>query len=198
MYLRSFSYQQQLAGNMLDVLFKDLEKYHGEFDYSLELIEAAFDGRVDISKPFNLFGWCKTVKEGKFQEDLRRLKKEEYLLDDDEDDKTGVKSSSLIEKRDDYEVFEDNEEILYTVRKVTAIQQEIVSEVGVDIIFCMRKALQGSTKAIKELQSVCERYDYIQEYVQIILASGIEFDVLFPERIEVFHKTSNMAVEQCS
>ena len=179
---------QQLSGEMLDVLFKDLEKYHGEFDYSIELIEAALDGRIDISKPFNLFGWCKTVREGNFQTELKRLKKQEYLIEDDEEDKTGVKASALVSERDDYEIFEDNEELFYTVKKVTALNNEIMSVIGIDFIFCMRKAVQGIPKAVEELTNICKEYEWLAEFVQIILSSGVPFEDLFPENTIPFCK----------
>ena len=188
MLLRSFHFTQQLSGEMLDVLFKDLPNYHGEFDYSIELIEAALEGRIDIEKPFNLFGWCKTVRDGNFQTELKRLKKQEYLIEDDDEDKTGVKASSLVEEHDDYEVFIDNEELLYTVKKIRALNNEIIVAMGIDLIFCMRQAVRGIPQAIMELSNICKEYTWIAEYVQIILSSGISFEELFPEETIFFRR----------
>lgn len=198
MLLRSFCFTQQLTGDMLNVLFKDLPNYYGEFDYSIELIEAALEGRIDIEKPFNLFGWCKTVKDGNFQTELKRLKKQEYLIEDDDEDSTGVKASSLVEERDDYEVFIDNEEVLYTVKKIRALNNEIISDMGIDLIFCMRQAVKGVPQAVEELSNICKEYDWIAEYVQIILSSGISFEDLFPNEVTPFYRPvvkSNLQVK---
>ena len=188
MLLRSFTCMQVLTGDMLDVLFKDFKKYRGEFDYSIELIDAALEGRVDIHKHFNLFGWCKTVKEGNFQTELRRLKNQKYLIDDDEEDKTGTKTSALIDTRSDYEIIEDYEELEYTIKKIRALNSEMISNIGIDLIFCMRQAIKGIPTAAQELSNVCEEYDWIAEYVQIILSSGISFEELFPSEVVPFCK----------
>lgn len=175
---------QVLSGDMLDTLFKDLKDYRGEFDYSLELIEAALDGRIDVNKKFNLFGYCKTVREGNFQTELKRLKKQQYIIDDDNDDETGVKVSTLVDTRSDYEIIEDNEELEYSVKKIRALNDEIIESIGIDLIFCMRQALKGVPQAIQELADICKEYDFIAEYIQIILSSGVSFSELFPDEEE--------------
>ena len=185
MLLRSFQYKQELTGDMLDTLFKDLKDYKGEFDYSLEIIDAALDGRIDISKKFSLFGYCKTVREGNFQTELKRLKKQQYIIDDDNDDETGVKVSSLVDTRSDYEIIDDKEELSYTVNKIRSMNNEIIEDIGVDLIFCMHQALKGVPQAVQELANICEEYDFIAEYIQIILSSGISFEELFPDEEEV-------------
>ena len=176
---------QVLTGDMLDTLFKDLKDYKGEFDYSLEIIDAALDGRIDISKKFSLFGYCKTVREGNFQTELKRLKKQQYIIDDDNDDETGVKVSSLVDTRSDYEIIDDKEELSYTVNKIRSMNNEIIEDIGVDLIFCMHQALKGTPQAVQELASICEEYDFIAEYIQIILSSGVSFEELFPDEEEV-------------
>lgn len=186
MLLRSFSNMQVLTGEMLDTLFKDLKDYKGEFDYSLEIIDAALDGRIDISKKFSLFGYCKTVREGNFQTELKRLKKQQYIIDDDNDDETGVKVSSLVDTRSDYEIIDDKEELEYSIKKIRALNDELISTIGVDLIFCMRQALKGTHQAVQELASICEEYDFIAEYIQIILSSGVSFKELFLEEDEVY------------
>ena len=189
MYLRSFSYSKQLTGEMLDVLFKDLEDDNGNlennprnFDYSFELIEAAFDGRINLDKPFHLFGWIKALKNGKYQEEIDELKRRQYLTDDDEDC-TGVKISSIADMRDDYEDCLDKEELVYTVNKVCSLNNEFKADIGIDFIFCMRRAVQGIPHAVDEMIKICTEYKWIAEYVKIILSSGVEFQTLFPEQI---------------
>lgn len=195
MLLRSFNFTKQLTGDMLDTLFKDLVDYRGEFDYSLELIEAALDGRVDTTKPFNLFGWSKSVRDGSFQVELRRLKKEMYIVDDDDDERTGVKASSIVDVRDDYEILEDKEEVQYTVNKILALNNEVMCVLGIDLIFCMQKAIEGVPQAIEELSNICKENEWIGEYVQIILASGIPFEELFPEQVVPFCKPQQVEEE---
>lgn len=176
---------QELTGDMLDVLFKDFKDYRGEFDYSIELIDAAIEGRIDITKQFSLFGYCKTVREGNFQTELKRLKKQQYIIDDDNDDETGVKVSSLVDTRSDYEIIDDKEELSYTVNKIRALNDELISTIGIDLVYCMRQALKGTPQAVQELTNICEEYDFIAEYIQIILSSGVSFEELFPDEEEV-------------
>lgn len=187
MLMRSYSHTPQITVEMANKVFEDYKDYHGEFDYSVELVDAVLDGRIRVDKPFNLFGWCKTVKEGKYQMDLRRLKKEEYLIDDD-DEQTGVKASSLVDTRDDYEKIDDSSELEDVVERIKGLQYEIAVDIGVDIIFCMRRAVQGITAAVEELGRVCREYEWIGEYIQVILSSGVSFNELFPPEITEFYE----------
>lgn len=188
MLLRSLNFTKRLTEDMINILFEDYKDFRGEFDYSVELIEAALSGRINFNKPFNLFGYCKVIRDGKYQNNLKRLKRQEYIIDDDDDEKTGVKISSLVEERDDYDILIDTEELMFTVKKIIALNDEIIVNTGVDLIFCMRKAVSGYPEAVSELTDLCKEYSWIAEYVQIILSSGISFEDLFPENVSVFIK----------
>lgn len=189
MYLRSFSYSKQLTGEMLDVLFKDLEDDNGNlednlknFDYGFELIESALDGRIYLDKPFHLHGWVTAFKNGKYQEEIDKLKRRQYFTDDYEDS-TGVKLSSIADMRDDYEDILDKEELAYTVNEVCNLNNEFKADMGIDFIFCMRRAVQGIPFAVEEIMKICAEYKRVAEYVKVILSSRVEFQTLFPEQI---------------
>ena len=188
MLMRSYSFAPDLNSQKLNKVFEDYDKYVGEFDYSVELLNAVMDGRISVDKNFNLFGWCKCVREGKFQMELRRLKKEDYLIDDDDDENSGVRASSLVDDKDDYTKLDDKSELDYTVNKIRELQLEIEKDLGLDIIFCMRKAVQGIPAAIEELGKVCKDLPWIGEYVQVILSSGVSFNELFPEEVTNFYE----------
>lgn len=190
----SFSVQKTMEMNDFEYLFRDFEKYNGEFDYSIELIDAMMDSRISKKDEFNLFGYCKCIRDGKFQNDLKRLKKEQYLIEDDDDESTGVKASTLIEERDDYEVFEDTEEAMYTVKKIQALNFEFISELGIDLVHCLRQAVKGIPDAIETLTEFCNEYHKYAEYVQIILSCGIPFEELFPEEVFVFSPSKSASV----
>ena len=176
MYLRSFSYSKQLTGEMLDVLFKDLEDDNGNlednlknFDYGFELIESVLDGRIYLDKPFHLHGWVTAFKNGKYQEEIDKLKRRQYFTDDYEDS-TGVKLSSIADMRDDYEDILDKEELAYTVNEVCNLNNEFKADMGIDF-------------TIEEIMKICAEYKRVAEYVKVILSSGVEFQTLFPEQI---------------
>ena len=120
--------------------------------------------------------------------ELRRLKKEDYLIDDDDDENSGVRASSLVDDKDDYTKLDDKSELDYTVNKIRELQLEIAKDLGLDIIFCMRKAVQGIPAAIEELGKVCKDLPWIGEYVQVILSSGVSFNELFPEEVTNFYE----------
>lgn len=196
MQLRSFGFQKQLDMEEYYYLFKDYDKFNGEFDYSVELIDAMLESRIDKTKDFSLFGYCKLIRDGRFQNDLKRLKKEQYLIEDDDDESTGVKASSLIDERDDFEVFEDTEEAMYTVKKIQALNYEMMEVLGIDIIHCMRQAVKGIPEAISTLTEFCNEYTKYAEYIQIILGCGIPFEELFPEEVVVFNPKKIVSVNK--
>lgn len=199
MLLRSLSFRKELTGDMLDVLFKDVKNYSGEFDYSIELIDAALDGRINMEKEFNLFGYCKTIREGNFQTSLKYLKKHQYLIEEDDEDSTGVKTSSLVDIHNDYEVFEDNEELSYTINKIRTLNNQFIADAGIDLIFCIRQAVKGVPQAVDELVTICRDYSWVGEYIQIILSSGVSFESLFPEDVLVLpNQHSTKVVERVS
>lgn len=191
--MRSFGFQKTMEMDDFEYLFRDFKKYNGEFDYSIELIDAMMDSRIDKTKEFSLFGYCKCIRDGKFQNDLKRLKKEQYIIEDDDDESSGIKASSLVEERDDYEVFEDTEEAMYTVKKIRALNLEFISELGIDLIHCLRQAVKGIPDAIETLTEFCNEYSKYSEYVQIILGCGIPFEELFPEEVLVFSSTKSVS-----
>ena len=182
-----------------EYLFRDYKKYNGEFDYSIELIDAMMDSRIDKTKEFSLFGYCKGIRKGKFQNDLKRLKKEQFLIEDDDDESSGIKASVLVEERDDYEIFEDTEEAMYTAKKIRTLNLEFMSELGIDLIHCLRQAVKGIPDAIETLTEFCNEYHKYSEYVQIVLGCGISIDELFPEDTLVFKpvvKTTKSSLEK--
>lgn len=189
MQLRSFGFQQQLTGDMLGVLFKDLPNYHGEFDYSLEIIEAALEGRIDIRKDFNLFGYCKVIRDGKSNNEMKKFKKNVCLIEQsDEYAESGVTLESLVDERDDYEIINDNEETMYIVKKVQALNFEMMRDLGIDLIWCIKQAVKGVPQAVEELTNFCTEYSWYSEYVEIILGSGIPIDELFPDEVVSFSR----------
>lgn len=180
MLLRSCSFQKELSNDAWDVLFENYKNFVGEFDYGVEIIEAALDNRIDLTKPFNLFGYCKVIRENRKQEGIRSLKHNQYIVDDDEEDKTGVSISSIVDPRDDYEISDDNNELAEVVEKLKKANAEIIVVFGLDLLFCIKQAIKGTPQAVEELSKICKELDWVGEYVKIILSSGIPFSKLFP------------------
>lgn len=162
-------------------LFKDMEKFNGEFDYSVEIVDALLDNRIDTSKEFKLFGYCKAIRNSRQQAEYKKAEKEKSL--DDEDSKW-EEAASLYNHVDVYGQCDENDELASTICAVREYRMEIMAETGLDLVWCLRQAVRGIPAAAKELAKFCGEYKKYAEYVKTILGCGIPFEELFPDAME--------------
>ena len=180
MLLRSCSYHQELTLEQYYYLFKDLEKQTEGLEYSLEIIDAALDDRINYEKEeFNLMGYCHAIKKNSM---LKKSSERSRVIPFTEpsDGENGITIESIASKNNDYEEFLDKEDVRYTTIKIKALADELLTYEGIDIVFTIRRALRGIPQAIDSLKEICTDYPNISEYLQILLTSGVSFEELFP------------------
>lgn len=181
MSLRSLSYHQELSPKQYFHLFQDLAKQPVRFDYGMEIIDAALDGRINFNKEFNLMGYAHAIEENVKKNQSTKAKKVVHFVDSDDENENGITIDSIASEYDAYDDFIEDKNLKYTVDKVKSLEHELLCECGVDILFVIRKALESTPEAIETLKEVCEMCPKFSEYMEVILSSGVPFEELFPE-----------------
>lgn len=194
MLLRSFGYQKELTPDVL-CLFKGISECK-DFDSSIEVIDAAMAGRINSDKDFNLAGYDTGVKNNTYMNESKKAGEEVYL-DAEEDTYADAVLFEQSAKIDPYEAIFNENEVQSSVTKLLSMRTEFLVDEGVDFIFAIRQALKGIPQAVECLRSLCENYSRIRDHIQIILASGIPFEDLFPEDIDMVLESAS-AVEVVS
>lgn len=178
--LHSLSYQPKLLS--LDImyhLFKDLPDCK-DFDSSIETIEAAMNGRINLEEEFNLAGYDHVIKANQTMNKSKDAG-EMVFLDDCENENVYTDAVLLnCTPVDEYEELLEKDELQYSVKKLLSLSSQFIVEEGIDFICTIRIALDGIPHAIKCLRKLCEDYSFLGQHIQVILASGVPFVELFP------------------
>lgn len=169
-------------------LFEEWEKVSEPFAYSLEVIDAAASGRIDMEH-FNLDAYNKTIRKNENKVENRRKNKVLHIMYDVSETVTepyGVPESVVTEyagQEDEYEKLEDEDEVLYAVREIRELDGVFRCEYRVDILHCIRQALKGLPESVRLLKKLVASDPFIGELIKIILESGQPFAELFPEAV---------------
>ena len=84
-----------------------------------------------------------------------------------------VKTSDL---RDEYEKLLDEDELKYAIKEIKGLQKDIFIKEQVNVIGGLKDALNGVPVAIRTMRELCEKYERINELVEIILSSKIPLE----------------------
>ena len=118
-------------------------------------------------------------------------KKKSYIdfsgSNDDFDDVVnsgGVKSDfiqldSIEEMQDAFEEVLLNEELAYAVDTIKSLNDEFISDYGTDLVFALKRAVQGIPQAVDEIKKICADFSLVSELIETILKSKQEVAVLF-------------------
>lgn len=116
------------------------------------------------------------LDDGSFDDDFTETMcngyvKTEYLSHDS--------MSCIDEMKDAFEELLNEEELDYAVSAIKSLNDKVIVEYGVDLIYAVRQAIRGFPQAIGVVKDLCLECKYISDLVEIVLSSGKEFNVLF-------------------
>lgn len=186
--LASYSFQQSITPE-IEELFSGCEELGDELDYTVEIIEAALSGKIDLNRPFNIVSYVRAVKKHERLEGERRAKKLLHIQPSNPDDDTlepySIKEENIqivVEEKSDFDKLEDSFELQEAVDFINGMESELVVTENIFIVKVIRQALKGIPDSVKILKDICTYYSDVAEAIKIILQSGESFEELFPER----------------
>ncbi len=179
MLLRSVSFTTECNPKIWE-LFKKADELGTKLDYTLEIIEAAMQGRIDLEGEFKLKEYVASIDRSRRLEGLREAKKAVHVTDisDDEED-SGV--AYPVDSRNDYEEFENNYELQQAVERFNDMQYYFMVNAGCFAKTAVRQALRGIPESIELVKNLCDEYPIAAELLEIILGSGYSYEDIFPE-----------------
>lgn len=196
MTLRSFSFGTYMGVNELPIevinLFLPLtENPNKKVEFASEIVKAGLQGNINFQKEFNLDAYEATIRKNQHLLKESERKKKAYFdysgANDDYDEVISsggikadfIKLDSIEEMKDAFEEVLLNEELKYAVSTIKSLNDEFISDYGTDVIFALKRAVQGIPQAIEEIKHICEEFSLVSELIETILESKQKVDVLF-------------------
>ena len=191
--LRSFSFGliygvNELPENVIN-LFSELLK-HPEINIedASEIVEAGLKG--NIGENFSLIAYEKGIKKKEALAKISKAKKKKNIdisLDTEQDnsvtsyfdismtqlDMQVVKTTDLL---DEYEKLLNEDELEYAIKEIKGLQKDIFIKEQIDVMQGLKDALDGVPVAIRTMKELCEKYERVNELVEIILSSKIPLE----------------------
>ncbi len=187
--LSSYSFNAELPDNVWNV-FKNCEQIQGDF-YTLEVLRGVQEGKIsaDENTKFNLQAYVNRVEKNKFMEKCREGKKKVSIVDDTDDpfELEGLTEdivSGFVEEVDFVEDMAESDEVRWAVNQINTRAREWMITYKLDVPFCIRQALRGMPESRDLLKKIIADNEVAAECIHAVLASGIEFNKLFPEKGE--------------
>lgn len=185
--LRSYGFSKDIPYKVWE-LFKKANELGTQLDYTLEIIDAAMDGKVNFEKEFNLKAYINAINHSRQLENYRRAKKVKRInvnWGEPYDDENSVSEeiiSGYVEQTDEYEKLVDDDEVLFAVSEINRMSADILIQNHLEIHTCITQALKGMPESIKLIQDLVADNPYAGELLQIILASGYSYEDLFSRK----------------
>lgn len=179
MLLRSVSFNTECPTKVWE-LFEKANELGTKLDYTLEIIEAAMQGRIDFEKDFKLKEYVASIDRTKRLEGLREAKRAVHVTDvSDDEDSSGVPYPA--DDRDDYEELENKFELQQAVDRFNEMQNYFLVNAKCDSKLAVRQALRGIPESIELVKNLCDEYPIAADLLKIILGSGYSYEQIFPE-----------------
>lgn len=191
MLMRSYSYGTFMGVSELppDVLnlFKSLVDENGKkISYASEIVFAALEGNIKLDDSFNIDAYISTIRKNeRLCNSKKSMYESSYTINSDCDDSDlldlgycSLHNTDNISDSDDYIKFEDNEFLQYSVSKLKEINKDFISDYGLDLVFCIKRALGGIPSALDILKDVCNNFDNIRDMIYAILTSEKDLDLI--------------------
>lgn len=189
MLMRSYSYGTFMGVSELppDVLnlFKSLVDENGKkISYASEIVFAALAGNIKLDDSFNIDAYTSTIRKNeRLCTDKKRMYESNYTLNSDYDDGElldlgycSLHNTDTISDSDDYTKFEDNEFLQYSISMLKEINKDFISDYGIDLVFCIKRALGGIPSALAILKDICNNFDNIKDMIYALLTSEKDLD----------------------
>lgn len=84
-----------------------------------------------------------------------------------------VKTTDLL---DEYEKLLNEDELEYAIKEIKGLQKDIFIKEQIDVMQGLKDALDGVPVAVRTMKELCEKYERVNELVEIILSSKIPLE----------------------
>lgn len=188
MLLRSYSYGtfmgvSELPPDVVNLFSSLVEEKEKKISYASEIVFAALAGNIKLDDSFNIDAYTSTIRKNeRLCTDKKRMYESSYTLNSDCDDGLldlgycSQHNTENISDSDDYTKFEDNEFLQYSVSVLKEINKDFISDYGIDLIFCIKRALGGIPSAVDVLKDICINFDNIKDMIYALLTSEKDLD----------------------
>ena len=191
--LRSFSFGliygvNELPENVINLFSELLQHPEINIEHTSEIVEAGLKG--NIGENFSLIAYEKGIKKKEALVKISKAKKKKNIdisLDTEQDnsvtsyfdismtqlDMQVVKTTDLL---DEYEKLLNEDELEYAIKEIKGLQKDIFIKEQIDVMQGLKDALDGVPVAIRTMKELCEKYERVNELVEIILSSKIPLE----------------------
>lgn len=191
--LRSFSFGliygvNELPENVINLFSELLKHPEINIEHASEIVEAGLKG--NIGENFSLIAYEKGIKKKEALAKISKAKKKKNIdisLDTEQDnsvtsyfdismtqlDMQVVKTTDLL---DEYEKLLNEDELEYAIKEIKGLQKDIFIKEQIDVMQGLKDALDGVPVAIHTMKELCEKYERVNELVEIILSSKIPLE----------------------
>lgn len=193
--LKSFSFGMMYGVNELPEnvigLFSDLLT-HPELniEHTSEIVIAGIKGNINTGENFSLIAYENGIKKKEALAKLAKAKKKKNIdttLDVEQDNSVAsyfdismtqldmqiVKTTDLL---DEYEKLLNEDELSYAINEIKGLQKDVFIKEQVNVMQGLKDALNGIPAAIRTIKELCEKYERINELVEVILSSKIPLE----------------------
>lgn len=192
----SFSYGNFLGVNelpdeILGLFVSLVDNPNKKLEFTSEIVFNGLQGRIDLSREFNIDAYETTIRKNQVLGKEGKKKKELYIdmsgSSDDWDEVTcsgGIKldqvNDRVVDKiQDAYEQLLLDDELQYAVDTIKALNDDLMLEESIDLIYALKQSVKGIPEAIKSVKEVCENNGLVSELVMTVLNSGYEVSQIF-------------------
>lgn len=191
--LRSFSFGliygvNELPENVINLFSELLKHPEINIEHASEIVEAGLKG--NIGENFSLIAYEKGIKKKEALAKISKAKKKKNIdtsLDTEQDnsvtsyfdismtqlDMQVVKTTDLL---DEYEKLLNEDELEYAIKEIKGLQKDIFIKEQIDVMQGLKDALDGVPVAIRTMKELCEKYERVNELIEIILSSKIPLE----------------------
>lgn len=191
--LRSFSFGliygvNELPENVINLFSELLKHPEINIEHASEIVEAGLKG--NIGENFSLIAYEKGIKKKEALAKISKAKKKKNIdtsLDTKQDnsvtsyfdismtqlDMQVVKTTDLL---DEYEKLLNEDELEYAIKEIKGLQKDIFIKEQIDVMQGLKDALDGVPVAIRTMKELCEKYERVNELLEIILSSKIPLE----------------------
>ena len=192
----SFSYGNFLGVNelpdeILGLFVSLVDNPNKKLEFTSEIVFNGLQGRIDLRREFNIDAYETSIRKNQVLGKEGKKKKELYIdmsgSSDDWDEVTcsgGIKldqvNDRVVDKiQDAYEQLLLDDELQYAVDTIKALNDDLMLEESIDLIYALKQSVKGIPEAIKSVKEVCENNGLVSELVMTVLNSGYEVSQIF-------------------
>lgn len=171
--LPCFSYNKTELTPEIINLFNQMATTKVPIVCSLDIIEAAQEGRIDCTRYFNLLGYNNAVIK---HSNMHERKKKNVLLNNSDlseqcEDNTSKMDTYYIDETDKFDISTKNMDMLLARQYIEDNYTDFILYHNIDIFTVLKMSLFGNIRAIEILKNLCTSLKELEDNI-ITLLSG--------------------------